>query len=151
MVAPVTRDRVLLLLVALAASACAAPAASSATEAPARTPAASAISVATSPTIPTSTPFTPNPGGVFFTSVRSPVARGQQAGVTVSTVPSRVCAITVTYKSGPSTAQGLAPATADGNGRASWSWQVGTNTTPGSWPIDVTCGNASARAFFVVR
>jgi micrococcal nuclease len=57
----------------------------------------------------------------------------------------------VHYKSGPSKAQGLTPQTADGAGNATWSWIVGTNTTPGSWPIDVLCGTASARTTFVVQ
>lgn len=30
------------------------------------------------------------------------------------------------------------PKTADSNGNVSWTWKVGTNTTPGNWQIVVT-------------
>ena len=46
-----------------------------------------------------------------------------------------MCHITVYYKSGPSEAQGLHPKQADGNGNCSWTWKVGTRTTPGNWLI----------------
>lgn len=60
------------------------------------------------------------------------------------------------YASGPSRAQGLDPKTADDAGGVTWSWTVGTNTTLGSWPVDVRCTSpggqsASARQFFVVQ
>jgi hypothetical protein len=51
------------------------------------------------------------------------------------------CSITVNYKSGPSRAKGLyrkRPV----RGRVSWTWLVGTRTTPGRWGIVVTCGSA---------
>jgi len=56
----------------------------------------------------------------------------------------------VRYKSGPSKAQGLGPKTADAGGDVSWSWKVGTNTTPGAWPVTITCGGESARTEVVV-
>jgi hypothetical protein len=71
--------------------------------------------------------------------------------VTVRTAPGATCSITVTYKSGPSSAQGLTQKTADSNGAVTWSWIVGGNTTAGSWPIDVRCGSSSARATFDVQ
>src|SRR6266516_614707 len=37
-------------------------------------------------------------------------------------------------------------------GRVSWTWKVGTRTTPGRWPIVVSCGSAGTlRTSFVVR
>ncbi|HYY53976.1 MAG TPA: hypothetical protein VFA01_01225 [Candidatus Dormibacteraeota bacterium] len=45
----------------------------------------------------------------MFVSVRSPVSRGGVGQVTVSTKPLAACTIVVTYKSGPSGAQGLGP------------------------------------------
>jgi hypothetical protein len=50
-----------------------------------------------------------------------------------------MCSVTATYKSGASTATGLEPKVADTDGIVAWSWLVGTNTTPGSRPIAVTC------------
>lgn len=76
---------------------------------------------------------------VTFTSVTSPIGAGNVATATVQTAPGAACTITVTYKSGISKAKGLDPQTADANGSVRWSWLVGGNTTPGSWPIDVAC------------
>jgi len=49
----------------------------------------------------------------------------------------------VYYKSGPSHAAGLYPKRPVG-GRVSWTWKVGTRTTPGRWPIRVSCGSAGS-------
>jgi hypothetical protein len=53
------------------------------------------------------------------------------------TAPNAQCSITVYYKSGPGTAAGLAPTVADSSGNVSWTWIVGTRTTPGTWDIVV--------------
>ncbi len=76
---------------------------------------------------------------VRFVSVTSPVSPGDDATLTVQTAPGAECLITVRYKSGPSKARGLVPKEADGRGLVSWTWRVGTRTTPGRWPIIVTC------------
>lgn len=68
----------------------------------------------------------------------SPVKHGAYATLIAQTIPGAKCDIVVYYKSGPSTAQGLYTKTADENGQVSWTWKVGTNTTPGSWLIVVT-------------
>lgn len=58
------------------------------------------------------------------------------------------CSITVYYKSGPSVAAGLYPKRGS---RISWTWKVGTRTTPGRWSIVVSCGSAGTlRTSFVV-
>jgi micrococcal nuclease len=72
-------------------------------------------------------------------SLTSPVKRGAKAQLVIATKAKAKCTIKVTYKSGPSKAKGLEPKTAGSNGRAIWSWTIGTNTTPGKWPIDVKC------------
>src|SRR6266566_1995356 len=59
------------------------------------------------PAAPTPTATTPGPVTVTFTSVRSPVSRGGTGQVTVSSSANMSCSITVTYASGPSSAQGL--------------------------------------------
>jgi len=73
------------------------------------------------------------------------VPRGSNATLQVKTAPNTSCSIEVDYKSGPSTAAGLVAKTSDGAGNVSWTWKVGANTTPGSWPITVTCGGASSQ------
>jgi hypothetical protein len=91
---------------------------------------------------PVGTPYiAPAPAGinVAFTTFTSPAARNSNAVVGVQTAPGAGCSIVVEYKSGPSKAAGLGPQTSDSNGAASWTWKVGVNTTPGSWPVTVTC------------
>ena len=75
---------------------------------------------------------------IQITGVTSPVPAGANATLTAKTLPGALCTITVYYKSGPSEAQGLSPKNADGGGNVSWTWKVGTRTTPGSWQIVVT-------------
>lgn len=115
-------------------------------------------------TTPTPTPApTPPPapgptaGGssaITITSVTSPVNPGATATATAHAAGGASCSITVIYKSGPSSAQGLGPETADGSGAVSWTWTVGSRTTPGSWPVTVTCtgggATSSATAYLVV-
>jgi micrococcal nuclease len=71
---------------------------------------------------------------------RSP---GQYASVTVKTKPGAQGAIEVDYNSGPSTAQGLYPKTADSNGNISWTWKVGTRTAPGTYPVIITVNGST--------
>jgi hypothetical protein len=76
--------------------------------------------------------------------------RGSNATLQVKTAPNTSCSIEVDYKSGPSTAAGLVVKTSDGAGNVSWTWKVGANTTPGAWPITVTCGAGSAQTHITV-
>ncbi len=86
---------------------------------------------------------------VVLVRVTSPINAGAYATLTVSVSPSHRCSITVYYKSGSSTAAGLYPKSGP---RISWTWKVGTRTTPGRWPIVVSCGSAGTlRTSFVVR
>jgi hypothetical protein len=79
---------------------------------------------------------------VRLVRVTSPVSAGSYATLVARVVPSRVtCSITVYYKSGPSHAAGLYSKRPIA-GRVRWTWKVGTRTTPGRWPIRVSCGSA---------
>lgn len=60
--------------------------------------------------------------------------------MTIHTKPKTYCTIAVIYKTGASHASGLEPQTSDANGDITWTWMVGTRTTPGTWPIVVECG-----------
>lgn len=76
---------------------------------------------------------------------------GSYATLVAAVSPAATCNITVHYKSGPSRARGLGSKRSVA-GRVSWTWKVGTNTTPGRWPITVSCGAAGTlRTSFVVR
>ncbi len=88
---------------------------------------------------PTQAPATPATAlSVSVVSLTSPAARGSNATLVIRTSPGANCTITVHYKSGPSKAQGLGSKSADANGQCSWTWKVGTSTTPGTWSISVT-------------
>src|SRR5580765_4663371 len=89
-------------------------------------------------------------GAVKLVSVTSPVGAGSDATVVASAPTGATCSIVVTYKSGPSSAAGLYSQRVR-SGRVSWTWIVGTRTTPGRWPIDIACGAAgSLHTSFVV-
>ena len=79
---------------------------------------------------------------VSLVRVTSPVRAGAYATLTVKVSRPARCSITVYYKSGPSEAQGLYPKRTNAQRRVSWTWKVGTRTTPGRWPILVSCGAA---------
>jgi len=84
---------------------------------------------------------TPEPEQELFleiVSVTSPIGQGYTATLQAKTLPGVQCTIAVYYKSGKSTASGLYPKETDSQGNVSWSWKVGTRTTPGSWRIVVT-------------
>jgi len=88
---------------------------------------------------------------VRLVHVTSPISAGSYATLTASVSPSRTCSITVYYKSGASHAQGLYPKQSIA-GRVRWTWKVGTRTTPGRWPIVVSCGSAGTlRTSFVTQ
>jgi len=92
---------------------------------------------------------------VKLASLTSPVFHGNDATIAVTTAANANCQIIVLYKSGPSKAQGLIPKSADAQGQVSWTWKVGSRTTPGGWPITVTCSSGSQsgtlKTLFVVR
>ena len=75
---------------------------------------------------------------VRLVSVTSPIRHGAYATLNVSVSRTATCSITVYYRSGTSVAQGLYPKRGL---RLSWTWKVGTRTTPGRWPIVVACGS----------
>jgi hypothetical protein len=87
---------------------------------------------------------------VKLVSVTSPASPGSDATLTAKVSKTATCNIIVMYMSGSSHASGLYPKRAL-NGRVSWTWMVGTNTTGGRWPIYVVCGAAGAlQTSFVV-
>lgn len=110
----------------------------------------------TTPSTPPTPPPTPKPTpkptpaptpkpttfSLTFTSLTTPIDPNEYATAKVKTAAGASCTIDVEYKSGPSTAAGLGPKTASSSGIASWTWKVGGRTTPGSWPVTVTCSKS---------
>jgi micrococcal nuclease len=127
------------------------------------TPTATPVPIATPTSKPAPTPTpqlaTPPPvqatqapraASVNFVNAPLTARPGQATTLIARTSPNTGCTIEVDYKSGPSHAQGLVPKTSDGAGNVSWTWIVGTRTTPGQWPIYVTCGSASNQTYINV-
>jgi micrococcal nuclease len=92
---------------------------------------------------PTPQPTSAPTFALSFTSLTSPVSPGAFATAKVKTSAGAYCMIVVEYKSGPSSAAGLGPKDASSTGVASWTWKVGSRTTPGSWPVTVTCSDGT--------
>lgn len=84
---------------------------------------------------------------VKYTAFSTPVARGAQAKVSIHTGPEGKCSIKVVYQSGKVSLPGLGAKTASGSGNATWKWIVPAGTTPGTYPVTVTCqsGGHSAK------
>lgn len=67
------------------------------------------------------------------------VAHGDKASVTVVVTPKARCTIGVYYSTVRSEARGLGPKTAK---TITWTWTVGSNTKPGTWPARIDCGKS---------
>lgn len=78
------------------------------------------------------------------------VKRGTEAKIIVQGTPGVEYDIEVYYKSGPSKATGLGPKIAKNSGEVSWSWKVGSRTTPGTYPIVITGGGEELEIKFKV-
>lgn len=84
-------------------------------------------------------------------SYTAQVDAGANASLTISAAPNTEYDIDVQYSSGESNAAGLEPKYTDGNGNATWEWEVGTNTKPGTYSITVSGGNNTIRTEFTVK
>ena len=81
----------------------------------------------------------------------NPAYASRQARVRVKVEPGTSAQLSVYYKSGKSTAKYLGWKTADENGHIEWEWNVGFNTTPGTWPFVVeTAGGEQLEVMFDV-
>jgi endonuclease YncB( thermonuclease family) len=90
------------------------------------------------------------PPSVRFTSVVGG-RPGGRASASVQTPPQARCSIMYVTPAGTiSQAQGLVAVTATAAGVASWSWVIGSNTTPGTGTVTVNCAGVSARADIVI-
>jgi micrococcal nuclease len=76
---------------------------------------------------------------VVIVAFTEAVPAGAKASLTVKTAPNAACTIAVIYASGPSKAKGLEPKSSDPTGQVSWTWIVGSSTTPGDRSVTVTC------------
>ena len=108
------------------------------------------------PAAPTEPPETqpetqaPSLEGIQVLAWPETVRQNETATVTIQGLPNTTNSITVNYKSGPSSAQGLEDKTSDGSGQVSWSWKVGGRTSPGTFNITVSGGGETLTLPFTV-
>lgn len=78
------------------------------------------------------------------------VSAGNKARISIKGEPYTDYSISVYYNSGESTASGLRTKTSDEEGKVSWSWKVGTRTSPGVYPIYISSTNSKFKTSFEV-
>jgi hypothetical protein len=92
----------------------------------------------------------PGTNGVTIVSVNG-ASPGGYASVTVQTTPGAECSIRyVTPHGTVSRAKGLGNQNADSDGKASWTWKIGSKTEPGTGSVTVTCNGESATTAIVI-
>jgi len=84
-------------------------------------------------------------------SMTSPVKAGSKATIEIQGEPHTEYDITVKYASGASSASGLEPKLSDANGKASWTWKVGSQVKPGRYTITISSGSNSFTTEFEVE
>lgn len=75
---------------------------------------------------------------------------GDEATVTVKTTPYTLGKIEVDYQSGPSHAHGLEAKKATSQGELTWSWKIGSNTTPGTYNVIISIGEETLIKHLIV-
>lgn len=94
----------------------------------------------------------PSATGFILTQLTSPVARGGNASATIQTGAGVACSIGYVTPSGNrSTAQGLVPETADGNGICAWTWKISSTTKPGTGTVTITAGGSAQSIPIVIQ
>ena len=100
------------------------------------------------------TPFSSPPrlGTTTITFVSNPVHRGAKATFRALAVPRAECVLTINNSSGGSVdTAGVAPATTDAQGVATWAWTVPLDIASGTYAVSVVCTpGARSRTHFEV-
>ena len=76
--------------------------------------------------------------------------RNEEATVSITGQPNTDYRITVYYKSGASSADGLGTKRSDSSGRVSWTWHIGGKTTPGTYTLKISGGGQTIEKYFTV-
>lgn len=87
--------------------------------------------------------------GAAVSFISIPVMPGNNAMVTVRTLPDAKCTIGVVYNGVAGTDSGLRVRTANDYGVASWTWTVPVTAPIGSWPVTITCAKNKQSAVVV--
>lgn len=102
----------------------------------------------TSAAPPTGTTGTNQSGLTLVDVTKNVVRAGETATLTIKGKPNTQYSIDVFYSTKASEAQGLESKTSDNNGNVTWSWKVGTNTTPGTHQIKIVGGGETIETSF---
>ncbi len=86
--------------------------------------------------------------GVAVEALDTPVTRGSQTSMIISTNSYATCSISVIYNNIVSNDPALSPKVADAYGMITWTWTVPKTTPLGVWPIKVTCHDQTQSGFF---
>ena len=108
-------------------------------ETPVGTAIAQPVEAAKRQVIKTTTPDPSSKVGASIQMLTTPVAPGENASITVKTLPTASCKIVVEYNKVPSKDSGLVERVADEFGVIMWAWTVDPNAPFGKWPVTVTC------------
>jgi len=87
---------------------------------------------------------------INITSITETVSQNANATISIQAQSNTAYSIYVYYASGASTAKGLESKVTDQDGKASWTWKVGGNTTPGTYEIIISDGNQTQKTYFTV-
>lgn len=113
-----------------------------------------ALGASVSVTRPTTPPIHTSGGStVSITSFESSISAGAEDSLSVqSSKPGDSCDLDVTLPSGyTSRSHGLGTVRATPGGGATWTWEIGPSTNPGTARATITCGAGSVRRNFHIR
>lgn len=99
---------------------------------------------------PSTTPPVTESSGITFISWPETTSRNRDVTVKIKGTQNTTYSITVYYKSGASTADGLEDKTSDANGNVSWTWHIGGRTSPGTFKIVVSGGGDRETVEFII-
>lgn len=100
---------------------------------------------------PSSSPPNSSSSGVAITSIIATISRGSRESLSVHAKPDESCTLTVVLPSGyTSEASGLGSETTNASGNATWTWNVSSETDPGTAHATVSCAGASAARTFTI-
>jgi phosphatidylserine/phosphatidylglycerophosphate/cardiolipin synthase-like enzyme len=92
-------------------------------------------------------------GTLVVTSFESSISPGDEDSLSVhSPRPNDSCTLVVTLPSGyTSESHGLGTTQANSSGNATWTWEIGPSTDPGTARASITCGAGSLQRTFSIR
>jgi hypothetical protein len=89
--------------------------------------------------------------GLTVTAFTRSTARGAEDQLSVRTRSGASCSLGVTLPSGyESASSGLGTTIANASGVASWTWKIGSRTSPGTATATVRCGSATWSGTFAI-